>query len=507
MKYTAPVGNELGLVNASTGTVPAYFSVATLVKNIVKDEHQNIIIEFKDRLGKTILKKVQVNATEWAETYYVYDIQGRVVTVLPPEAVNRIRSASEYFGTTDVSKNDFLNRWAFRYRYDDQGRMTIKKIPGTEPVLTVYDSRDRVVLSQDGVQRGDKKWTFIKYDALDRPIVKGIYTHGTLIDQATMQTHVNSLIVSGNQFYEDFDGTYATEGYTNRVFPTSSTQLLSITYYDNYNFKSLWMTGYDYETDGLSANAHGISYNQPTLTQVNQNVKGQITGVKLKVLDNGYTWLRTVSYYDEKYRLIQTKSDNHKGGIDRISNLFDFSGRLLKTKVTHSLLTWKDLIGVNLDGNKITKTVAGAAWSVSGLASVEQLPAAQDGWFEFTVTENNSRRMLGISDQNTNANYTTQDYSWYPYNNGTSSTDGSLYIYEGSSNRGIISTYKSGDILRIQRTGTTIRYYQNGQLKYTSTIPSTGVLMADIAFYDAGSTIAGVRCNGIPPALSVTESF
>src|SRR5690606_1451709 len=70
-------------------------------------------------------------------------------------------------------------------------------------------------------------------------------------------------------------------------------------------------------------------------------VKGLVTGTKLKVLDGSQQWLRAVTYYDDRYRVIQSVSDNHMGGVERISNLYDFTGKVLKTKTSTDDITVK----------------------------------------------------------------------------------------------------------------------------------------------------------------------
>ena len=262
--YTYPTASfPFGLVNATSAATPAvanYHSTNTLYKSKVHDESNNEVIEYTDRDGHIILKRVQavsgtpaVNDTNYASTYYIYDDYGNLVAVIPPEATSKL--AIEYYqaGANDISKNSFLSRWAFRYVYDFRKRMIEKHVPGAASVYMVYDNRDRLILTQDGNQRTDaggsitkKEWTFIKYDILNRPIITGIYTHGSVVNQADMQAYLNTQMISGNQFYEDYNGIVSTEGYTNRTFPISGASTLTVTYYDNYSFRSLWSGTYDY---------------------------------------------------------------------------------------------------------------------------------------------------------------------------------------------------------------------------------------------------------------------
>ncbi|MEQ9466027.1 MAG: hypothetical protein RLN88_01375, partial [Ekhidna sp.] len=68
------------------------------------------------------------------------------------------------------------------------------------------------------------------------------------------------------------------------------------------------------------------------------NVPDRSTGSKVKVLGTD-TWLNTVVYYDERGRVIQTVSENHKGGKDRLTNDLDWKGELKQMLVEHSSAT------------------------------------------------------------------------------------------------------------------------------------------------------------------------
>jgi hypothetical protein len=171
---------------------------------------------------------------------------------------------------------------------------------------------------------------------------------------------------------------------------------LTVTYYDNYSFRNLWVGNYAYLNEGLSETVNGIVYSPPVTES--SFLKSLVTGSKTKVLDGGitggFTWLKSIVYYDDKARTVQTLSDNYKGGIDRSTTVLDFVGRGLKTKQTHNVanVTWKDLSGVSSTGNRLTRTATVAA----GAASVQQLAAGQNGWIEVIVSETIAIRMLAL---------------------------------------------------------------------------------------------------------------
>lgn len=318
--YTnASAAYPFGKVNAGTAATPIYYAANQLSKIRTKDEQMNEVIEFTDKSGHVVLKQVQAGPSLYASTYYIYDDLGQSVCVIPPEATARL--ATEYYHTaaTDATKESFLMKWAFRYRYDNRRRMILKEVPGADSVRMVYDLRDRLVLTQDGNQRTQNKWGYTKYDALNRPVMTGIYTHTSNLTQPQM-----SALISTTNLVEAYNGVAATHGYTNNVWPTTNLTVLSVSYYDTYDFKTL-VTGLNYVNNDLAGQR----------TDEFLYVKGKPTGAKTNIIGTT-NYLYSVTYYDDKYRAVQSITQNHKGGFDRLTSKFDFAGRALEAKAIHN---------------------------------------------------------------------------------------------------------------------------------------------------------------------------
>ncbi|WP_421977255.1 DUF6443 domain-containing protein [Roseivirga seohaensis] len=369
MAYEVNVASEVRLLKLSNDIpVPVssngYYTAGELSKSATEDEEGNQVISFTDKLGRTILKRVETGevTTPWADTYYVYDDFGNLALVLSPEANKAITggnlaaippgytlveadhtiTSANYTGgsymyldgvvvTVDpgvtlnpgaeivpygISK-EFLDTWAFQYKYDHRNRMSEKRVPGAGWTYMVYDKLDRLVATQDANQRSINQWTFTKYDALSRPVLTGLYTH-TAADQSAMQTVVNSY----STLFESMGSTVL--GYTNNAFPGTSNanDYLSATYYDSYaNLTADFTFAYAQELGNPATN--------------NTKVKGQAVGSKTKVLDGSNTWLKSTVYYDDRYRVIQTVGDNQFGSTDRSTTKYDFAGRAIQTKTTH----------------------------------------------------------------------------------------------------------------------------------------------------------------------------
>ena len=212
--YQTNENNEVKRFELNTGdslVVNAYYNASTLYKTGTRDENGVWSYEYKNILGQVLMKESDPEGLK-LRTYYVYDIYGLLRYVIPPKAVELITQ------TTGAVDADIISNLCYYYEYDGRKRMTMKQLPSAGPVYMIYDKRDRLVLAQDGNQRTGNKWMFTKYDVVNRPVITGIYDHGTNISQDSMQTIVNIQMVN---LYEEIDGNYtgADFGYTNQSFP------------------------------------------------------------------------------------------------------------------------------------------------------------------------------------------------------------------------------------------------------------------------------------------------
>lgn len=85
-------------IDPTENGVLKYYDPNELMANKTFDEHNNEVIEFVDKQGRTVLKKVQYatdasNNPLFTETYYIYDDLGNLVFVLPPEGVKQLLTA------------------------------------------------------------------------------------------------------------------------------------------------------------------------------------------------------------------------------------------------------------------------------------------------------------------------------------------------------------------------------------------------------------------------------
>ncbi|WP_223816249.1 DUF6443 domain-containing protein [Adhaeribacter rhizoryzae] len=300
---------------------PGTYAAGQLYVNQVTDEQDAKTQEFKDKEGQVVLKRVEKAAGQYLSTYYVYDDLGNLRYVLPPKAVEQMSQNNWIFSAA-------VSALVFRYHYDARQRLIIKQVPGAEPVYLVYNQRDQLVMSQDGNQRANNgnKWSFTKYDALNRPIFTGIITD--------TRTHAQLQADAKNSTAAQFETRTTAStgpGYTLiNSFPTNvlEADVLTYTYYDDYNYPYMQNKPFVPEA-GVKA------------TKQNKRVVGQVTGQWSKVLGLSYTyWIWSINYYDEEYRVIQRLSNafNEFGETkDRFTTKYEsFNNRIEKTLLTHT---------------------------------------------------------------------------------------------------------------------------------------------------------------------------
>lgn len=350
------VANSLGTYNI-TGAYPA----GELYKNGSVDEHGKQVLEFKDKEGKVILKKVQLTAAAddgstgssypgWLCTYYIYDDLNQLRCVVQPRGVELIYPS---FVLTDAT---ILAEQCFRYEYDDRSRMIRKKVPGAGEVWMVYDGRDRLVMTQDANMRAQQKWLYTTYDVLlNRPVSTGLIT-----DPAKY-----------NDLAYHLTAAYNSTAYPNIASYTS--EELSRAFYDSYSWLGSYTTQlaavYNNSYNTYFQTASNASWPYPQTNTQSTLLKGMVTGSRIKVLGTS-TYLYTIPFYDDKGRVIQTQSTNISNGTDIITTQYSWAGQPLvmiqkqdkqgsnaQVTVIVSQMTYDDLGRVIKTEKKVSNTL------------------------------------------------------------------------------------------------------------------------------------------------------
>ncbi|MCC6289882.1 MAG: hypothetical protein IT249_18550 [Chitinophagaceae bacterium] len=330
--YVATENVRIWNINAAAGSIPtsaAAYGTGQLYKTIITDEKGNQTIQYGDKDGHVILKKVQYSTattdggtgsphTGWICTYYVYDDFGNLRFIITPKVIGLID------GTWTISAA-YADDLCYRFEYDDFGRMIIRRNPGTQSgtageVWTVYDQRGRVVMTQDGNLRNKQKWQYYQYDSQDRPIATGLMTDASNYNNRAY--HQNLAIASAA--YPNV-GSYTIE-------------VLTQTWYDNYSWVASTGSGLGSSLDASNTSNTSIFYaasnsTAPYPQPISQTsmTRGLVTGSKTEVLEsNGTKYLFVVSFYDNTGRIVQTQGTNLTGGIDKATTQYSWAGLPLR---------------------------------------------------------------------------------------------------------------------------------------------------------------------------------
>ena len=313
---------NIAMIPGSLPTMAGFYPAAQLYKNVTTDENGHQVVEYKDKEGQVVLKKVQSLATPgtgqygWLCTYYVYDNVADLRFVISPRAVELINTGGSWTVSLAIA-----NELCFRYEYDSRNRMSIKKIPGAGETHMVYDERDRLVMTQDSMMRSNKQWLVTTYDGLNRPDSTGLMTdpgnynnqayHANLAMQGGVYPPVQNyaFVVEAWTHYDDYNWVTALNTVLTATMDTS-----------NNGNSTYFITNYN------SSPSYAVPLTPYMIT------RGMSTGTT-EYLIGSTTAMYNVDFYDDHSRLLGTEISNYLRGVEKSYTQYDFSGKPLRKLV------------------------------------------------------------------------------------------------------------------------------------------------------------------------------
>lgn len=317
----------------SDNSLSGLYKANKLYKNTVTDEDGNQTIEFKNGEGQVLLVRKVLSATDYADTYYVYNEYNLLAFVIPPKAVGLLKDSG--LAEETIVDNPILGELCYQYRYDARRRLVEKKLPGKEWEYMVYDKQDRLVMTQDANMGASRQWLFTKYDQYGRVSYTGIYTSaqnygspGRSLEQVNVNSKGSNNVSRSTMvgFTESGMGVYYDNG--SGSYPNTITKLLSVNYYDTYPSYSF--------NPAFPSNILG----EPTLTDVSSESRSTKSLPVLSLIKNieDDNWTKGYTYYDRKGRPLGSYSINHLGGRTQVYTRLNFSGGVQQSITTHKRL-------------------------------------------------------------------------------------------------------------------------------------------------------------------------
>ncbi len=277
----------------------------SLEKIIYTNEDQACVHEFTDNNGRLVLRRT-FNDGEKLDTYYLYDIFGRLNFILTPKAVEYIETHDDVECVTDIK---FVLDYCYFYKYDEKGNMIEKHTPGKyTSELFVYDDANRLIKYLDGNY---------EYNAVDN-----------------LRYHYS------NQYeYDNMDRIVSQIRVKHRCLGSKCEEVVAA--------DSLAMYKYDCY-DGIPDNLQFVPVeNVVSAEDVLSVAKGYKTYEKLLNLEHNpeQQYGERAYYYDIKGRLIQCVEFLPFDMLRRTSYKYDFAGNTVTeyTSVKQSRYQWSDI--------------------------------------------------------------------------------------------------------------------------------------------------------------------
>ncbi|MGD1046376.1 MAG: hypothetical protein ABR936_13785 [Bacteroidota bacterium] len=152
----------------------------TLNKTTMVDENGIAKINYKDVFGNTVQSVIDPSGKNFRTTF-TFDLMGNLKNTKPPR------------GYTE--NTDLLNT---TYQYNTLQQLTQKTSPDAGTVQYLYDLNGNLRFTQDAKQ-APNKFTYRKYDALNRVIEIGEYTGGSSFTQAMADYSLFPELTDGNR--------------------------------------------------------------------------------------------------------------------------------------------------------------------------------------------------------------------------------------------------------------------------------------------------------------------
>ena len=267
--------------NASTKKISAssYYDEGRFVLTVTEGPDGSRTEVYTDELGTPVLERVKLDASgTMADTYYIRDVLGRVLCVVPPAEAAQLSSSTSNFSTANC----------YTYAYDGRDRVVKRQTPGGVEETITYNDVDlpvtRIRKPADGASVNEV-FTIV-YDIFKRPTSE-TYKYGS-----------NAAVTLAEYEYDSYPS-WAPAFAAESGYVTTSDK--------------------DLRTRGL---------------KTAERVALLPAGVAPSAMTSSNTSTKEYRafYYDARGRVRQVARTNVQGGTDRISSSYDFAGNLLKER-------------------------------------------------------------------------------------------------------------------------------------------------------------------------------
>ena len=264
--------------NASANTISAnnYHDSNRFSVTVTTRPDGSVTAVYTDEFGTPVLERVKIDASTWADTYYIKDVLGRVLCVVPPAEAAKLSSGT----------SNYTAAFCYTYKYDGRDRVKERQLPGSAKET-------------------------ITYNEADQPVTR---------------THLASGSTPVNEVYTTYYDTFFRPTSETYQYGNNTAVTLAEYKYDTY---PSWVPGFVAESGYVTSKDNRVR---------GLKTAERFALLPAGVAPSGLTASNTAAkearafYYDARGRVVQLARTNAQGGTDRISTSYGFTGNVLKER-------------------------------------------------------------------------------------------------------------------------------------------------------------------------------
>ncbi len=370
------------------------------------------------------------------DTYYIYDDLGLLRFVLSPS----------------YQEEANLEKYGYKYRYDQRGRCVWKRLPGCEYLQLWYDNADNLMFSQDGEQRKKGIYVFYLYDFVKRQVLQGT------------TTAINSSCPSAIVAFNVSDAGICRSGYSSaNDLGLKKEQLLQANYYDNHafingqlekqatsqNLVSNQQASEQYSKGSLTGTGSMATDGKPLVSVYYHDLRGQVLASKQTLPDDALlSQNMTYSFTKQPLEIISeifkngisttvTQTNSYNKHNDKIETMTLKVGNVTRTVSSYSYNDISRLLSIKRSGN----VLRGYDFANDGLNRLEESTYAEGAG----MSQNKNRYSENVLSYSANGSIERLQRYGKKNNGAFGLIDDLMYSYNGNQIKAISD--KAGSLL------------------------------------------------------------
>ena len=173
----------------------------------------------------------------------------------------------------------------------------------------------------------------------------------------------------------------------------------------------------------------------------------------------------------------------------------------LSAAETCNLVSWRGKTNVNGAPGSLEKDSGGSNTWNAGAMSTQSLSASPEPQSVTFMCKVGGSVAAGLTNQESGLSYEDIQFAV------SCQADGKLSVFESGTYVGAFGDWATTDVYKVQVTGTTVQYYKNGEVFYSSATPATFPLHVDVSMIGEGTKLSDVAMCVPSPCVSSAATW